>query len=121
MKEQGLKREERLHKHFQIERVYKEGRVFSGRIIRLVMLANGLPRKRVGFAVSKKRVRLSTHRNRVKRLLREAYRHNKYRIKQGFDIVLVAHKTPPDLKLQEIEKELLRLAGKAGALISEIK
>ena len=69
--EQGLKKEERLHKRFQFERVYGEGRAFSGRIMRLAILANGLDLNRVGFAVTKKRLRLSIRRNRVRRLLRE--------------------------------------------------
>ncbi len=114
--EQGLKKEERLCKRFQFERVYKEGRTFSGRIIRLAILANGLMSNRVGFAVSKKRVKLSTGRNRIKRLLREAYRRNKYKIKQGFDIVLVAREPLSSLKLKQVEEEFFKLAEKARVL-----
>jgi ribonuclease P protein component len=114
--DEGLKKEERLHKRFQFERVYREGSAFWGRSIKLAILANGLYINRVGFAVTKKRIKLSTHRNRIKRLLREAYRHNKYRIEQGFDIILIARKVGPNLKLQEIEREMFRLAEKAGIL-----
>ncbi len=114
---EGLKKEERLRKRFQFERVYKEGRAFSGKRIRLAILANGLERNRVGFAASKKTLRLSVRRNRAKRLLRETYRRNKYRIKPGFDIVLIARETIPNVKLPEIEEELFQLAGKAGVLV----
>ena len=114
--EQGLKKEERLCKRFQFERVHKEGKAFSGRTIRLAILANELGANRVGFTVSKKRLKLSTQRNRVKRLLREVYRYNKHRIRAGFDIVLIARETPPSLKLPEVEAELSRLAQKAGIL-----
>jgi len=115
--EQGLKKEERLCKRFQFERVYKEGISFSGKLIRLALLANGFCTNRVGFAASKKRVKLSVRRSRTKRLLREAYRRNKYRIEQGFDIVLVARESLGNLKLQEVEGELFKLAEKAGILV----
>lgn len=117
--EQGLGKEERLRKRFQFERVYKEGKAFSGRTIRLAILANGLGANRAGFAVSKKRLKLSTQRNRVKRFLREAYRRNKHGIKPGFDIVLIGRETPPSLKLPEVEAELSRLAQKAGIKIQK--
>lgn len=114
--EQGLRKEERLCKRFQFEKVYKEGKTFSGQIIRLAILANGLTANRVGFAVSKKRVKLSTGRNRIKRLLREAYRCNKYRIKQGFDIVLIARGPFSGLRLEQIEEDFFKLAERARAL-----
>ena len=114
--EQGLKKEERLCKRFQFERVYKEGMSFSGKIIRLEILANGFCTNRVGFAARKMRVKLCLRRRIKTRLLREAYRRNKYRIEQGFDIVLVARENLGNLKLQEVEGELFRLAEKAGIL-----
>jgi len=47
---------------------------------------------RYGFVIPKKSAKLSTVRNRTKRLLREACRLNKQKVLQGFDMILFVYK-----------------------------
>lgn len=50
---------------------------------------NGLDYPRLGISASKRRVRKATDRNRVKRLIREAFRLSKADLPAGIDLVVV--------------------------------
>jgi len=57
----------------------------------MVMLVhpNGGTEPRLGFAIAGKRVRRAVQRNRIKRQVRESFRHHKSQLK-GLDIVVLA-------------------------------
>ena len=69
----------------------------------MAFVQNRVGINRVGFIVPKSKVRLSSTRNRIKRLLREAFRLNKNRLKGASDIIVIVNK-PLDtfLEAQEI-------------------
>ena len=56
-------------------------------------------------------------RNRARRLLREAYRLNKHKLKPNLQIVLVARAAIRGRRLQEIETALLEMLRRANGLI----
>ena len=56
-------------------------------------------------------------RNRARRLLREAYRLNKHKLKPNLQIVLVARAAIRGRRLQEIEAALLELLRRANGRI----
>lgn len=60
---------------------------------------------RLGIIVAKKNVRLAVNRNRVKRLLRESFRHHKQDI-PSYDIVLLAKHSSNQAEAEKISKEL---------------
>jgi ribonuclease P protein component len=55
-------------------------------------------------------------RNRVKRLMKEAYRLNEEKLKSGFDCIIVARVRAKDRKLCDIERDFLYAASKLGFL-----
>ena len=71
-------------------------------------LPNELGHARLGISISR-RVGTAVRRNRIKRLLREAFRLGKNEIAEGYDLVVVVRPHEP-LTLAEYEKLLAALA-----------
>lgn len=95
--------------------VYKKGRSSKKGFLVLYHLPNGLAYNRIGFSFSSKKIRRAISRNRLRRLLREAFRKNKRSLKAGHDLVIVATRNPAvRLKYDEIESLFLQLADTAS-------
>jgi len=78
-----------LRKNYQFKKVYKEGRYYAEKYLVMYIIKNYTSDNIVGFSVSKK-VGKSVIRSRVKRLMKENYRHVNEQIKNGYDIVFTA-------------------------------
>lgn len=87
--EGGFARHQRLLKGKGFERVFAAPRRSSDRFFTVLVCDNSLPYGRLGLAVSKKRIRLAVARNRVKRVVRESFRHHANRLR-GLDAVVMA-------------------------------
>lgn len=68
---------------------------------------------RLGIIVAKKHVKLAVDRNRIKRLMRETFRHSQYRV-LPLDLVILAKQGAGLLDKQTCSKELNRLWQKVG-------
>ena len=95
------------NKDFQI--VYKNGKSYANKYLVMYLLNNNKEESRLGISVSKK-VGNSVVRHRVTRLIREAYRLNKEKFLNGYDIVIIARSSANGKTYQEIESALLHLA-----------
>lgn len=73
---------------------------------------NGLAHTRLGIVVSKKRIRSAVARNRIKRLIREAFRLSKQQLPPGLDLVVLPR--GPRLTLALALESLPRLARDAA-------
>ena len=100
--DQRLTKHERLHLQREFDLVFQTGRVFAFREITVRVIANGLDRGRLGLSVGR-RVGNAVRRNRVKRLLREAFRRNKGLLLAPCDMVIVPRSAWKDLTLGAIE------------------
>lgn len=98
---------EKLKGRTTIEQLFAQGKHLGGPVVKLIYLKtdfpDGVPVK-VGVVAPKKRYRTAVSRNRIKRHLREAYRHNKpllFNNIQGNYAFLFLYLGParPDLKM----------------------
>ena len=108
-------KEERLTKEREFKEVFNHGRSLGGSTVAFYFLPNSLGFPRAGFIVSKKVSKKAVERNRAKRLMREVFRLNKHRLKP-YDIIFIARRGILGKKLQDVEKDFLNLAQRAGIL-----
>ncbi|MEM7185134.1 MAG: ribonuclease P protein component [Bacteroidota bacterium] len=75
--------EEKLKSRRLIERLFSEGKSISKFPVKLYFLpVDNVEKNRAAFAVPKRSFKLAVDRNRVKRQMREAYRHHKHMLSQ---------------------------------------
>jgi ribonuclease P protein component len=91
----------RLSRSAEFERVYRQGRSTANRHLVLYTFPNpSTQQPRLGLSVSRK-VGGAVERNRVKRLLREAFARTEGELRPGQDIVLVARPEARELAERE--------------------
>jgi ribonuclease P protein component len=102
----------RPHEHVRraddFRRVFERRRSVSDSWLIVYACENGLPYSRLGLSVSRK-FGQATHRNRLRRLYREAFRTTRHEMPTGLDLVLIPRtsEAPP---LAELQRALPRLA-----------
>lgn len=79
-----------------------------GKNVLLLARINDLNHPRLGLVIGKKSVKLSVERNRLKRLIRDSFRHHQVLL-GGLDIVVVARKGLGDLDNPELHQQFEKL------------
>lgn len=104
----------RLRCRSDFQRLYDRGRSLRGEGMVLIFGPNGRTETRRGFVASRK-VGAAVVRNRMKRLLREAYRQIRPTIRlEGLDLVLIARSGLRGAKIGDAVEELTALCKRAG-------
>lgn len=119
-----LGKEERLKSRKLIGRLYTEGKSVKAFPLRMVYLqtehTSGYPAQ-VGVSVPKRNFKRAVDRNRIKRLLRETYRKEKYTVYDALEkpyVFMISYLAKDEWKYADIEHKMKKLL---TLFIEEIK
>ena len=82
--------EHRLRRRKDFARVFSGGIRLNARVVTLVVRPNGMDHPRLGLAVARRVARRAVARHRLKRRIRESFRHHAGRL-GGLDVVVLAN------------------------------
>jgi ribonuclease P protein component len=109
----GLSTRARLHQTREFQRVYQRGTRAAGEWITVVLMRQATPRgTRLGVSVSKDNGS-AVCRNKIKRLLREAFRLERNSLPADLDIVLIPRPREEAVPLAALRQELQHLCARA--------
>jgi ribonuclease P protein component len=96
----------------EFRRVFQQATRSGDHFFTVLWRENDHPTARIGFAIAKKQISLAVGRNRVRRLARESFRHQRSNF-PGVDIVLLAKaaagKASNEQLLESLEKHWLKI------------
>ncbi len=92
---QTLRPHERMKDPAEFRRVFEGRRSASDPVLVVYGVENGRGYSRLGISVSRKKVRAANDRNRLKRLVREAFRLSKSELPAGIDLVVLPRGASP--------------------------
>ena len=110
-----LGKEERLKSRKIIGRLYTEGKSVKAFPLRMVYLqtehTSSFPTQ-MGVSVPKRNFKRAVDRNRIKRLIRESYRKEKYTVYDGLDkpyVFMISYLAKDECKYADIEQKMKKL------------
>jgi ribonuclease P protein component len=101
----GLPKDNRLRRKQEFAQVFAQAKKRHGPHLLFLTRENGSGHSRLGLTVSRK-VGNAVARNRVKRLLREAFRRVKQDLHPSLDLVVIARKGATDLNYETVLKAM---------------
>ena len=110
-----MQRKFRLTRSEDFKRVRRSGKSYAHPLVVLIVQAHEQPRVKVGVAAGRT-VGTAVHRNRAKRLLREAMRTLIPEIASNLDLVLIARPALVSATLEDAHYALLNLLQRAQIL-----
>ena len=112
MADSGRRKRRRLSRSGEFERVYREGRSHANRylVVYAFQRADGDGDRRLGVSVGRK-LGGAVERNRIKRLLREAFWARADGLEEGLDFVIVARPAAGELARQGGERAIEEALG----------
>ena len=104
-----------IRNKFEFNRVYSKGRSYVNHMMIIHVINSDKVKGKIGFAVGKK-IGNAVIRNRIKRLMREAYRISQHEIDQNVSMILIARKPLIDVKSNVVQNAFINLCKKAKIL-----
>lgn len=114
-----MKRAVTLKENYEFRRLYQKGASAVGNGMVLYCRKNRLGHNRLGVTVSVK-LGHAVVRNRARRRLREVYRLNGDKLRQGYDIILVARSRTTTALWKDLNDTFLRLCRKLDLLKEDV-
>lgn len=111
--------EEHLRRPKDFRLVYDRRRSVSDHWLIVYGRENGLPHLRLGMSVSRK-VGIAVHRNRLRRLYREAFRLTRHAMPAGLDIILIPRR-PDEPTLEVLMQSLPKLVNSVAKKLATEK
>ena len=111
-----MRRKFRLTRSEDFKRVRRSGKSYAHPLVVLIVQRHDQPRVKVGVAAGRT-VGTAVHRNRAKRLLREAMRTLLPNIVSNLDLILIARSGLVTATLEDTRQALLNLLQRAQILI----
>ena len=99
-------RDMRMNSPRDYSRVFRQAKHVGGGGLTILSVENTVGHPRLGLAIAKKHLKLATQRNRLKRLIRESFRHHQATF-ANIDIVVLSR---TDIKRREVSKIRAALA-----------
>jgi ribonuclease P protein component len=112
----GLSRAQRILHSAIFRETFAQGSRWPGRYLVLWVRRAPDACRRLGVVASRRTLPRSVDRGRAKRLMREAYRVNRFRLAEECDVVLVARRDILKAKCPDVEKDLMETTRRAGIL-----
>ena len=116
-KQFGLPKSKRIHRQLDFARIYGLQQRAGDAYLLVFAAPNELNKSRFGVSVSKKHGN-AVKRARLKRLLREAFRHVQHELPPGLDVILIPQRNA-GAELTDFQSSLVQLAGKLKRQISQ--
>ena len=113
-----LKKINRLKKRYQFNYVYKSGEHYSHEHIVLYVSPSKTKSIKVGFAVTKK-IGHAVVRNKIRRRLREIVKIQLPKLKQNYNIIVVAKENVSEASFDKLTLEFNKLLKKANLFYEE--
>jgi len=113
-----LGKEEKLKSKKLIEQLFATGnrvKSFPLQLIYLPINHKAVFPNKVGFSVPKRSVKLAVNRNKIKRLMREVYRKNKYLFTENINqqyIFMFIYTSDKEMQYVDLEKSLIKVCTK---------
>ncbi|OPZ94842.1 MAG: Ribonuclease P protein component [Firmicutes bacterium ADurb.Bin419] len=107
-----------IKKNKEFMKLYKKGKFFVAKYLVLYVISNKSKVNRLGITASKK-FGGSVKRNRIRRLIKECYRHYEGQLKEGFDLVFVARSSDGMPDFSDIKREMKFLLKKLNIFKEE--
>ena len=111
-----LPKKNRLKKRRDFESVFRKGKGFRENFLFLKKNKNNLHQTRFGFIVGKRVSPKATVRNKIRRRLSSLVQKRLAKIKNGFDVILIAQPGLEDKNFREVEKIIDRLFQEAKVI-----
>ncbi|MDO4812690.1 MAG: ribonuclease P protein component [Eubacteriales bacterium] len=110
-----MKRATTVKENYEFRRIYAKGKSGVSSCLVVYCRPNKRDHNRLGVTVSAK-LGHAVVRNRIRRRLREIYRLSQPKMKQGFDIILVARSRAVTATYQDLERAYFRMCEKLDLL-----